>query len=183
VPDPGPGDDARVPSVNDGSRYAATVPAHITFIRANRKFFEHAETGNDIAVLYLDGSISQRAAGHQKYLALAQALAEGGYQYDVLYVGDGTSNPRQLDHDRLARHKALLIPEASDMSDGEIDALARYIRDAGGQVVINSDAPAAAAAAVGRLEDEGPLLRFWTDYSDTDRQRFSLPLARSIALA
>ena len=57
------------------------------------------------------------------------------------------------------------------MSDGEIDALAGYIRDAGGQVVIYSDAPAAAAAAVGRLEDEGPLLRFWTDYSDIDRQR------------
>jgi len=163
------------PGVDDQSRYDATVPARlkdcITFITANREFFEDADTGNDIAILYLDGSISQRVAGHQKYLALAQALAEGGYQYDVIYVGDGTFNPRQLDRDQLTRYKVLLIPEASDMRDGEADALVSYIRDVGGQVVIYAEAAVDAAAAVGRREDERPLLRFWTDYSDVDRQR------------
>src|SRR5262249_2677825 len=148
------------PGVDDATRYAATVPAglkdYIAFIKANKEIFEDAKASNDLAVLYLDGSISQRVAGHQKYLALAQAPAEGGYQFDVIYVGDGTFNSRQLDRDPLMRYKALLIPEASDLSDGEADALASYIRDGGGQIVIYADAgwEAEPATALGRREDE-----------------------------
>ena len=158
------------PGVDDRTRYAATVPGqlreYITFITANRAYFERAETDNDIAILYLDGSISQRVQGHQKYLALAQALAEGGYQYDVLYVGDGTFNPRHLDLERLRRYKVVLVPEASGIGRSEIDPLASFIHEMGGDVIIYGD-----GAAVGRQQEEGSLLGFWTNYSDTDRQR------------
>src|SRR5262249_52669545 len=79
------------PGVDDRARYSATVPAllkeYIEFITAHRQCFELAETGSELAILYLDTSVSLRPQAHQKYLALAQALAETGYQYDVLYVG------------------------------------------------------------------------------------------------
>jgi hypothetical protein len=161
------------PGADDQARYSATVPPrlkdYIEFIATNREFFERAETSNDLAILYLDSCISQKPAGHRKYLALAQALAETGYQYDVLYVGDGRFNPAWLDPGRLTRYKAVLIPEAGSISDGEADALAAYSTDVGGQVVIYGDA----AAVLGRREDERPLLRFWRDYSDADRQRIA----------
>lgn len=160
------------PGVDDQARYSATVPARLTdyieFIALNREYFEQAETGNELAILYLDSCISQKPQAHLKYLALAQALSEAGHQYDVLYVGDGRFNPALLDPDRLTRYKALLIPEAGSISDGEADALAAYLTDAGGQVVIYGDAP---GAVMGRREDERPLLQFWRDYRDVDRQR------------
>ena len=53
------------------------------------------------------------------------------------------------------------------MSTGEADALARYMLDAVGHVVVYASAP----TSVGRHEDEKPLLRFWADYSEIDRQR------------
>jgi len=160
------------PGVDDRARYSATVPAglkeYIKFIALNSEYFELAETRNDLAILYLDSAISQKPEAHQKYLALAQALAEAGYQYDVLYVGDGRFNPARLDPDRLAPYKALLIPEAGSITDGEADALAAYLTDVRGHVVLYGDAPGPAAW---RREDERPLLRFWTDYQDADRQR------------
>src|SRR5215467_3040095 len=104
------------PGVDDRARYSATVPArlkdYIEFIALNRDYFELAETGNDLALLYLDTSVSLRPQAHQKYLAHAQALAETGYQYDVLYVGDRRFSQGDLDPGRLTRYKALLIPEA-----------------------------------------------------------------------
>jgi hypothetical protein len=162
------------PGVDDQARYSATLPArlkeYIEFIVLNREYFEQAETGNDLAILYMDSAISQRPEAHQKYLALAQALAESGYQYDVLYVGDGRFNPALLDPDRLARYKVLLIPEAGSITDGEADALAAYLADVGGQVVLYGEA---AGTVPGRREDERPLLRFWTDYEDAERQRIA----------
>ena len=163
------------PGVDDQARYSATVPTqlkdYIEFIALNREYFEQAETaetGNELAILYLDGCVSQKPQAHLKYLALAQALAEAGYQYDVIYVGDGRFTPALLDPDRLTRYKALLIPEAASISDGEADALAAYRTDFGGQVVIYGDA---AGAVMGRKEDERPLVQFWRDYQDADRQR------------
>jgi hypothetical protein len=159
------------PGVDDQTRYSVTVPTrlkdYIEFIVSNREYFDQAETGNELAILYLDSCISQKPQAHQKYLGLAQALAEAGYQYDVLYVADGTFHPALLDPDRLTRYKALLIPEAGTISDGETDALAAYLTDIGGQVVIYGDA----AGVPGRQEDERSLLEFWGDYQDVDKQR------------
>ena len=162
------------PGVDDQTRYSATVPqrlkGYVEFIAMNRGYFDHVETGNELAVLYLDSCISRKPDAHQKYLALAQALAEAGYQYDVVYVGDGRFNPAVLDPIRLARYNTLLIPEAGRITDGEADALTAYLADAGRQVVVYGQAP---RAVPGRREDERPLVRFWRDYSDADRQRIA----------
>jgi hypothetical protein len=162
------------PGVDDQTRYSATVPqrlkGYVEFIAMNRGYFDHAETGNELAVLYLDSCISRKPDAHQKYLALAQALAEAGYQYDVVYVGDGRFNPAVLDPIRLARYNTLLIPEAGTITDGEADALTAYLAAPGRQVVVYGQAP---RAVPGRREDERPLVRFWRDYSDADRQRIA----------
>jgi hypothetical protein len=159
------------PGVDDHTRYSATVPqrlkAYIEFITLNREYLEQATTDNELAILYLDSCISQKPEAHQKYLALAQALAEAGYQYDVVYVGDGRFNAAVLDPNRLVRYKTLLIPEGWTITDGEADALTAFA-DAGGQVVVYGQAP---PTVLGRRADERPLVRFWRDYSDADRQR------------
>ena len=67
-----------------------------------RELYEDAVPENDLAILYADGPILRRPGSHSKYLALAQVLLERGYQFDVIYGGDGTFNPDELDPARPA---------------------------------------------------------------------------------
>jgi hypothetical protein len=166
------------PGVNDQERYAATVPAtlraYIRFITANRQYYERAETANDVAILYLDACISRHPYGHEKYLALAQALNEAGHQYDVIYVGDGRFSGGPLSLDQLTRYKALLIPEAGDLGSDDAQALTAYIGHGLGEVIsyTNTAMPGASAGPVpGRSASDAPLLAFWQRYGDDDRRR------------
>jgi hypothetical protein len=160
------------PGVDPDSRRKATAPealkGHIRFIAAHRELYEQPVSMNDLAVLYLDGPILRRPQTHQKYLALAQALAETSYQFDVLYTGDGEFNPDQLDLDVLRRYRTILVPEARDLATGPARQLERYARS-GGEIIIFSESPLDPSLA--RLEDGNVLFGFWRRYRNGDRDR------------
>ena len=167
------------PGVDDQARYAATVPGrlgeYIGFISQNKEYYQGAESANDLAIVYLDGCIGSSPGGHEKYLALSQVLAEAGYQYDVIYVGDSRFGGRPLSPDRLARYRALLIPEAAGLDSHDAETLGGYVANGGGEVVIYTGNPAtheaSAGPRLGRREAEDPLLGFWAGYGDDDRRR------------
>lgn len=167
------------PGVDSETRRRATAPDvlndHIRFIDAHRDLYEQAEPRNDLAIAYLDGPMLRRPAMHAKYVALAQALAELGYQYDVVFVGDGEFNPDHLDPAGLQRYRAVLVPEARDLGAAPTAALEAYAR-AGGELIVFSDSPIDTELA--RLEDEAVLLDFWREYRDTDRDRISAAVKR-----
>jgi hypothetical protein len=162
------------PGVDPETRRLATAPDvlkdHIRFIDAHRDLYEQARTVNDLAIVYLDGPIMRRPPLHMKYVALAQALAESGYQFDVLFVGDGEFNPDDLDPAALRGYRTVLVPEAQDLGSTPTAALEAYAR-AGGDLVVFSESPIAADAA--RREDGEMLLDFWREYRDEDRERIA----------
>ena len=166
------------PGVDEETRRQATAPdaikEHIRFIDAHRDLFEETTSMNDLAILYADGPIMRRPETHENYLALAQALAELGYQFDVLYVGDGGFNPEALDLATL-RYRAVLVPEARDLGASSAATLEAYARS-GGQVVVYSESPLDPALI--RREDGQVLADFWRDYRDPDRERIATTVER-----
>lgn len=161
------------PGVDVEARLKATVPPQlkdwIRFITEHREYYELATTRNELAILYLDGSISREPEAHDKYLGLAQALAEAGYQFDVLYAGDGVYASDALDPTRLARYRALLIPEAGHITLSQTEALTDYALGTGGEVVVFS--PSSLDAQLTREEHGAPLRAFRKDYRPDDRER------------
>jgi hypothetical protein len=160
------------PGVDVAARLEATAPEtlkdHIRFIGEHRELYERAVSMNELAVLYADGSISRRPETHERYLALAQALAEAGYQFDVLYAGDGRFNPDELDPATLGRYRAILVPEARDLGPAPAGALEAFAR-AGGELLVFSDSPLAPDLA---LRGDGDTLdQLWRGYRDEDRER------------
>lgn len=166
------------PGVDPETRRRATAPEplkdHIRFIDAHRDLYEQATSMNDLAIVYLDGPIMRRPPMHMKYVALAQALAELGYQYDVLYVGDGEFNPDDLDPALLQRYRAVFVPEARDLGVGPTAALEAYA-GGGGELVVFSEGPI--DADVARGEDGEMLLDFWRGYEEADRDRIAATVA------
>jgi len=160
------------PGVDAAARRRASAPDplkdHIDFIQTHRYLYEEGVSMNDIAVLYLDGPILRRPEAHQKFLGLTQALAEGGFQFDVLYGGDGWFNPDTLDREVLRRYRAILIPEADDLEGSPLAALEAHARE-GGQLLVFSDSPLGPALV--QQEDGSVLADFWTGYRDPDRDR------------
>jgi hypothetical protein len=160
------------PGVDVQTRLAATAPEAIktygAFIREHRELFEDAAPANELAILYADGALAARPEMHVKYLALAQALAERGFQFDVVYAGDGRFNPDALDPAALGPYRTLLVPEARDLGEAPTEALEAYARG-GGSLVVFSDSPID-PQLVRRAGDE-PLLDFWRHYRDEDRAR------------
>ena len=161
------------PGVDARARQEATVPValkdYIAFITRHRKYFEQVTNANELAILYIDGCISRKPESHFKYVALAQALAEAGYQFDVVYVGTGHRDSASLDQQQLTRYKALLIPEARNLSELQADALTTYAADHGGELIVFSPSPVDAGLV--HEEDGQALLDFWTNYEEDDRQR------------
>jgi hypothetical protein len=162
------------PGVDVETRRRTTAPdtlkEHIGFIDAHREFYDQTTSMNDLAVLYLDGSIMRRPETHMKYVALAQALAEAGYQFDVLFVGDGEFNADELDVAALQPYRAVLVPEARDLGATPVAALEAYARP-GGTVIVFSESPLDAGLV--RQEDGQMLEGFWRDYRDEDRERIA----------
>lgn len=167
------------PGVDVETRRQATAPDplkdHIRFIAAHRDLYEQATSMNELAVLYLDGPIMRRPETHEKYLALAQALAESGYQYDVLFCGDGEFNPDDLDLAALQRYRATLVPEARDLGPAPTATLEAYARS-GGELVVFSESPLDPVLV--RQEDGEVLFDFWRDYRNEDRERIGTTVER-----
>jgi len=167
------------PGVDPETRRRATAPDalkdHIGFIDAHRELYEEATPENDLAIVYLDGPIMRRPPTHMKYVALAQALAERGYQFDVLFVGDGEFNPDDLDPAALQRYRAVLVPEARDLGATPTAALEAYARG-GGELVVFSETSIDPDLA--RREDESMLIDFWREYRDADRDRIAATVER-----
>lgn len=166
------------PGVDEETRRQATAPDaikdHIRFIDAHRELYEPGPSINDIAVLYLDGPVMRRPETHQKYVGLAQAMGELGYQFDVTYGGDGTFNPDDLDPEVLGRYRTVLVTEARDLGPAPVATLDAYARG-GGEVVVFSESPL--DPAVVRQEDGQLLFDFYERYLDEDRQRIAGLLA------
>jgi hypothetical protein len=160
------------PGVDVQTRLAATAPDvlkdHIRFIREHREMYEDAVPNNELAILYADGAIAARPETHDKYVALAQALAERGYQFDVVYVGDGRFNRDELDPETIARYRAILLPEARDLGPVPRAALEAFAR-AGGEVTVYSASPLDPELV--RTADGQVLFDFWQHYRDEDRDR------------
>ena len=160
------------PGVDVESRRAATAPDvlkdHIRFIDANRDLYEGPFAPNEVAILYAEGPMLAHPEGHRRYLALAQALAEAGCQFDVVYVGDGGFNPDGLEAQALAPYRTVLLPEARSLGEAPAAALRGFARG-GGTLVAFSDGPIDRSFV--RRADERPLDDFWRRYRDEDRDR------------
>ncbi len=167
------------PGVDSQTRLAATAPDSlkpwIRFISEHRELYENATTANELAILYAEGAISRRPEAHTKYLALAQALAERGFPFDVIYGGDGRFNPEELDPDSLARYRVILLPEARDLGVKPAAELEAYARR-GGRVVVFSESPLPQDLV--EHVDDGALRAFWQHYRDDDRNRILADVAR-----
>lgn len=167
------------PGVDPDTRRQATAPEalknHIRFIQEHRELFESSTSMNELAVLYSEGSVLRRPQTHEKYLALAQAIAESGFQYDVLYAGDGAFNEDDLDPTTLKRYRAILVPDARELGVAPMASLEAYARD-GGEVVMFSDSPIDAGLATS--EDGQMLVDFWRGYGDAERRRIAATAQR-----
>jgi hypothetical protein len=161
------------PGVSVEARLKATVPPQlgdwIRFINERRDYYERATSLNDLAIVYLDSSVSREPDAHNKYLGLTQALAETGYQFDVVYSGDGNYADDALDPARLTGYRALLIPEAAHLTPTQTDALTTYALETGGELVAYS--PNQLGGALAREEHGEPLRAYRRDYRSQDRDR------------
>ena len=160
------------PGVDVETRMAATVPVELEtygrFIREHRDLYEDPTSANEIAILYADGPISARPSSHLRYLALAQALEERGYQFDVVYGGDGRFNADNLDPGELTRYRTIALPEARNLGAAQRAALEAFVR-AGGELVAFSESPLD-PALVRRAEGD-TLDDYWRDHVAKDGDR------------
>jgi hypothetical protein len=167
------------PGVDAKTRREATAPEAIKdytqFIVANRQYYEGCETRNEMAVLHADSAVLANPKGHFRYLALAQALAEAGHQYDVIYDGDDEFRPSRLDREQLARYRAVLIPEAGVLTKGQRAALMAYA-ERGGKLIAYTANELGVRPGITTITDER-LLGFWREYTDSARERVLAPLA------
>jgi hypothetical protein len=162
------------PGVDAETRREATAPdalkTSIAFIEGHRDLFEESTAANELGVLYAEGPILRRPETHEKFLALAQALSEAGFQFDVLYCGDGWFNSDEIDATALKRYRAILVPEARDLGRSPTAALDAFARE-GGELVVFSESPIGTGLVT--REDGQMLVDFWREYLDVDRERIA----------
>ena len=170
------------PGVDVETRLKATAPEklkdYIRFFRQHQIYFEQVTTQNELAILYLNSGMRKRPESHFKYLALAQAMSEAGYQYDVIYGGDGVYSSDTLDLQQLAQYKALLIPEAGNITDAQADALTQYVANHGSELILFTQNQEKHFLALGKAQDEAILFRFWREYKDQNRQAIIVCVSR-----
>lgn len=166
------------PGVDEETRLAATVPEAVKdytrFILEHRQYYEELAAENPIAILYANSAVLGNGAGHFKYIALAQALAESGFQYDVLYGGDDVFTPAEIAPETLTRYEAVLVPEAEHLTASQVAALRAYA-DRGGRVVAYSANQLGVNARITTLADDR-LMDFWLHYRPEDRERIVEPI-------
>jgi hypothetical protein len=170
------------PGVDDKTRLEATVPElvkdYTRFILEHRQYYEGGTTENTIAILYADSAVLANPKGHHKYIALAQALAESGFQYDVLYAGDDNFIPGDIAPETLARYRAVLLPEAGTLTASQAAALKAYAKH-GGRVIVYSASRLGRSAGITTVRGNR-LLDFWTHYRPRDRERIVAPLLDAV---
>jgi hypothetical protein len=170
------------PGVDAETRLKATAPEqlreHIRFIARYRDYYEQTSTENALAILYLNSGMRRRPESHVKFLALAQALAEAGYQYDVIFGGDGIYSSDDLDMERLQQYKALLVPESENLTDVQVEKLARFEKECDGEHILFAPREAGSRAKQGINQDEEMLLNYWRDYRENDRERIAACVAQ-----
>jgi len=163
------------PGVDVETRVKATAPEQLKdytrLFKLYRNYYEHLSTDSSLAILYLNSSMRERPQAHFKYLALAQALSEAGYQYDVIYGGDGVYSTDALDWDQLCRYKAILVPECGHLTTSQADTLSRYSSEQRGDLIQFAQNTAAPGLSQGTVHDEAILFNFWKEYQDEDRRR------------
>lgn len=151
------------PGVDALTRREATAPEAIktwtAFMRAHRDLYADVATANSIAIIYSNAAILAEPSTHDRYLALAQALYEGGVQYDVIYTGDERFVAADLDDSELDRYRLIVIPGIDGLTPSQAGAVERYRAQGGLTIGI------AASSREGERLD-----RFWADYGDTDRR-------------
>jgi hypothetical protein len=166
------------PGVDERTRLEATVPKAVKdytrFILAHRRCYEDLSTDNTIAVIYPDSAVLENPKGHFKFIALGQALAEAGFQYDVLYVGDDIFTPGDIAPEKLAPYRTVLLPEAAKLTPAQTAAFKAYAKQ-GGRVIAYSANSLGRAAGLTTIEDDR-LLDFWYSYRPEDRDRTVQPL-------
>ena len=166
------------PGVDEQTRLAATVPQAIKdytrFMVAHREHYEQCSTENELLLLYPHSAMLANPKGHFKYLALAQALAEAGYQYDVHYCGDDVFTPGEIAEDALGRYAAVLVPEAGALTENQQHVLREYARQ-GGRVIAYSANRLGDCQGLTTISDDR-LLDFWRGYQDRDRMRVISPV-------
>lgn len=166
------------PGVDVDTRMAATVPAELEgysrFIREHRDLYEGPGPSNELAILYADGPISARPESHVRYLALVQALAERGYQFDVVFGGDGRFNAVDLDPGELVRYRTILLPESRELGASLSAALETFVR-AGGELVSFSETPVDPSLV--RRADGEALDAFWQHHRVEDGARIVTEVA------
>ncbi len=144
------------------------------FILDHRRYYEGLTTENELAVVYANSAVLASRKGHFKYLALAQALAEAGFQYDVLYVGDDILTAGDIAPEKLARYRVVLLPEAGKLTAAQTATLKAYVRQ-GGRVVAYSATELGRAGSITAIEDDR-LLDFWHHYREEGRARVIEPV-------
>lgn len=163
------------PGVDVETRAKATAPEQIKdytrLFKQHRDLFEQASTENTVAILYLNSSMHERPQAHFKYIALAQALSEAGYQYDVIYGGDGIYTTDALDLNQLRRYRAILVPESGYLTPSQKETLSSYTAEDGCELIQFVQNPAEHGLTHGSMYDEEVLFRFWKEYRDEDRQQ------------
>jgi len=164
--------------VDEKTRLEATVPElvkdYTRFILDHRRYYEGCTTENKIAILYANSAVLANPKGHYKYLALAQALAEAGYQYDVIYSGDDVFTPSEIAANQLSRYQVVLIAEAGELTESQREALRSYAQTSG-RVIAYSPNEIGDGSAITTVTDNR-LLDFWRDYQDRQRAIVVAPL-------
>jgi hypothetical protein len=166
------------PGVDEKTRLEATVPElvkdYTKFILEHRQYYEGCATDNEIAILYADSAVLANPKGHHKYIAVAQALAESGFQYDVLFAGDDNFIAGDIAPETLARYQAVLLPEAGTLTASQAATLKAYAKQ-GGRVIAYSANPLGRTAGIRTMRGSRPL-DFWTKYRPRDRERIVEPI-------
>ena len=148
------------------------------FIVDHRQYYEDFTTDNTLAILYPNSAVLENRKGHFKYIALSQALAESGFQYDVLYVGDDIFTPGDIAPEKLARYQTVLLPEAGALTPAQTAALKAYAKQ-GGRVIAYSANELGAGAGITTIPDDR-LLDFWQQYRPEDRERIVEPVLDAV---
>ena len=119
----------------EDTRWREVGHSFFTWLAANESHFRNRRSIADLAVLYPQRTVAfySRPEAHRPkarggpidYLqGLYYALLEGRFLFDFVHEGD-------LDRATLEKYRALLIPNAAYLSDGQCEAIRNYVKGGG----------------------------------------------------
>jgi hypothetical protein len=119
----------------EDNRWREVGRSFFDWIAANEAHFRNRSSIADLAVLYPQRTVAfysrpesrrpRHRGGPVDYLqGLYYALLEGRFLFDFIHEGN-------LDAAALRKYRALLIPNAAYLSDGQCEAIRQYVKDGG----------------------------------------------------